>query len=748
MVFFSVPCLFGYGNELSINLNKSDIYFKQGFSRAWTKGYPPEGDEWQKIDGNPAGSRSVRIIDLEFQGKPVRRPFSLREYPPRDFTLLTQFIIPTEIAIEDLFPGLFLPQIAENWEIYLNGYAIHSAMHLSKDGEITLHRGERDVLVYLNPRLIRKGENVLAFRIYGDPTLFDTGFARNSPILIEDYPALERKKIKIVSLVLLSIYLLVGLYHISLFFIRRSERYNILFGFFSITLSIYLLCRTSMVYNFIRDTDIAVLVEFVSLYMLFPLILLFMELIIIGRIRIFTRIYTIFCALLIVASLPTTLSFRIDILRIWQYSSIVPLVYYIVFQLGIPFSREVMKIRESPVDDRQPGIVPSIAEVMKRTVTGNLMVGALILASCAVFDVLNALFFNLGFVTANYGFFIFIIGVTRVLSNRFRGLYSEIDGLHVDLDRKSKDLSETRVQYGLSREKFRLLVENSQDIIFSLDEKFRFIASNRAIDDMLGISLDQVRSKTLFDLIHDEAGTRSVTFQFVQEKLDRFVQEKKPIHIKLDFKNSFGIEPVTMQVRLEYIQIGGKNEIFGRASRITDDILNRFLLAERHSYRIGNLLLVADDLSHRITRNLVRYTGRSEHSLLRLAVREIIINAIEHGNLDITFDEKTRETGADSYFEYLSDRQNDPRFRERSVTVEYEMDENRVIYVVADQGSGFDYSKYLRDDSLPNDTFLAHGRGIALARGIFDEIKYDNGGSRVVLVKYFNGRSTQDKIAE
>ncbi len=699
--------------------------------------YPPGGDDWLKIPGSPDGRRSVRINDIDYKGKPLRRPFSLKEFPPEYFTLLTHFVIPPGVARDDLFLGLFTPQIGENWEIYLNGRAIHRAMHVAQDGSIVRHRGERDVLTYLNPRMINEGENVLAFRIYGDPTLSDTGLSKNSPVLIEHYPSLARKRTRIISLLLIAIYLLVGLYHISLFFIRPSERYNLLFGVFSIMLSVYLICRTSMIYEFIPDTNLAVLIEFISLYTLFPLILIFMELIIRGRIRIFTRTYTLFCALLIAVSLPTPFPFRIDVLRIWQFSAIIPLVYFLVFQLGLPFLREVKNVRVSPRDNRHPGVGGAIAWVIRQTVPGNLMMGALIIAACTVFDVLNALYFNLGFVTANYGFFIFIMGVTRVLSNRFRGLYSEIDVLHVDLDRKSRDLSETRLQYGLSREKFRLLVEGSQDIIFSLDENFRFIAANRALNEILGVDLEKIRTKTLFDLLQGEPGMMSVTVQFVQEKLDRFMREKKPIHIKLDFRNSFGIEPITMQVRLEYIQIEGRNEIFGRATRVTDDMLNRFLLAERHSYRIGNLLLVADDLSYRITRNLGRYTGKSERSLLRVAIREIIINSIEHGNLGITFDEKTRETSRDTYFSYLSERQNDPRYRDRTVTVEYEMNEDRVIYVVQDEGRGFDFSTYLSEDGPASENFLAHGRGIALAKGIFDEISYHNGGSRVVLVKKF-----------
>ncbi|TFH40259.1 MAG: PAS domain-containing protein, partial [Chrysiogenales bacterium] len=458
------------------------------------------------------------------------------------------------------------------------------------------------------------------------------------------------------------------------------------------------------------------------------------------------RIYAVFCLVLIVASIPVPFEFRIDILRVWQFSAILPLIYFIIFQIGNAFGRELKSIRVTHDGVLEPGLMRAVGHVLRKTVPGNLLIGAFVAAFCAVFDILSSLFFNFDFVLTNYGFFFFVIGVTRVLSNRFRGLYTRIEGLSYDLDRKSRDLSETRVQFGISREKYRLLVEGSRDMIFSLDENLRFMTANRALHDNLGINREEIGRKTLRDLLYKEADQRSVAFQFVQEKLDRFLKDKEPMHIKLDFKNSFAIEPVSMQVRLEYIQIAGRNEIFGRATRVTDDLLNRYLLEERHSYRIGNLLLVADDLSYRITRNLMRYTDKSEHSLLRIAVREIIINAIEHGNLAITFDEKTKEMTSESYFQYIAERQKDPRFKDRTVTIDYELDADRVVYVVSDQGSGFNYSQFLTGGTEANDLLLAHGRGIALAKGIFDDIIYENGGSRVSLIKRFNGRTDTHKV--
>jgi anti-sigma regulatory factor (Ser/Thr protein kinase) len=37
-----------------------------------------------------------------------------------------------------------------------------------------------------------------------------------------------------------------------------------------------------------------------------------------------------------------------------------------------------------------------------------------------------------------------------------------------------------------------------------------------------------------------------------------------------------------------------------------------------------------------------------------------------------------------------------------------------------------------------NDSMLSHGRGIAMARSVFDEIRYNTTGNQVLLIKRFS----------
>jgi PAS domain-containing protein len=724
-------------NNLSaheLNLDNK-FYIHRGFSSDWVNRMPLDLNDWFVFDTIAMGKHQIRIVDLPLHEKQHKKNwFSIAEVLPHTYTMITSFNVPDRSILEGKALGLWIPQIAENWEVYLNGRLIRGEVYLDQDGFINKFRNMRDVLVYLNPLHMKAGLNIIAFKIIGDPNIQDTGFYQNNPLLIGSYEKLERARAKIIPTILIFIYLLVGMYHLVLFLVRRSERYNLIFALFSIMLFIYLLSRTGNIYSIIADTKYSYLIEFCSLYTLFPLLLYFMDIILFKRVRLFVHVYGLYCLALILLSLVLSYSARIDILRIWQYSSPVALLYFLPFQIGYSFFNQVRGYRAADRGNGKPGMMSAFGHCIARTTAGNLLLGSLVSAGCAVFDIVNSIYFNFPIVITNYGFLVFVIGITLMLSNRFVILYRKIDGLNFDLRERTRDLRETRVQYDFSKEKYRLLVEGTKDVIFSLDEKLTFITANRTLLEILGTDEESIMTQSLFDILHD-TDERSVTAQFVEEKIENFLKDNKPITLKLDFKTTLGIEPVSLQVHLETIRIDGRNEIFGRGTSVSEDVLNKYLQSERQNYRIGNLLLVADDLSYRITRNLQKFIDKREMNLLRIAVREIIINAIEHGNLAITFEEKSREMTGDNYFQYLNERQKDPRFRDRGVTIDYHVDRDRVIYTITDEGMGFDYRKFLNGDVDVNESMLAHGRGITLAKNIFDDIRFNESGNEVSLIK-------------
>ncbi len=118
-----------------------------------------------------------------------------------------------------------------------------------------------------------------------------------------------------------------------------------------------------------------------------------------------------------------------------------------------------------------------------------------------------------------------------------------------------------------------------------------------------------------------------------------------------------------------------------------------------------------------------------------LGLAELLINAVEHGNLEIGYQEKTRLRQASRWEEEIHRRQEDPRYRDRfvEVTLTHEVARGEVQFLIQDQGAGFDWNDFL--DFSPKRVFDTHGRGIAMARALsFDRIEYQGCGNRVLAV--------------
>jgi len=208
--------------------------------------------------------------------------------------------------------------------------------------------------------------------------------------------------------------------------------------------------------------------------------------------------------------------------------------------------------------------------------------------------------------------------------------------------------------------------------------------------------------------------------------------------MKMKLKSAFAAEPREFNVRLEFITIEGKNEILGRAASVAEDSLLEYFISERQNFSIGNYLITAEEISHRLVRNVVKYIDAQQVNMLRIGLREMIINAIEHGNLHITFDEKSIETMSDNYMEFIASRQKDPNYQGRKVGIEFSLNPERVAYKITDMGEGFDHVRMMEAiKNRVNSEMLAHGRGITMALNVFDQITYNRRGNQVLLVKRF-----------
>jgi anti-sigma regulatory factor (Ser/Thr protein kinase) len=295
-----------------------------------------------------------------------------------------------------------------------------------------------------------------------------------------------------------------------------------------------------------------------------------------------------------------------------------------------------------------------------------------------------------------------------------------------------------------SEERYRTLVEDSHDIIFSLDEHFNFIRANRNIHRILGYSQDSLAGTSFIDLVYvdpeEEPEADGVNSRhLLQAKLDEFAGNRRSIFQKVLFRSNFLAEAKEMHLRLEYVDVHGRPEILGRASSVLEDNLLRFFVSERQRYVIGNSLITAEELSQRLVRNIGKYLDHQRLTGVRFGLREMLVNSIEHGNLNISYDEKTREILSGNYKDFIKARQLDPLFRQRTIQVHYSLSPRRALFLIRDEGAGFDH-RAMRSRKMEdlNADLSSHGRGIMMTDNAFDRVRYNERGNQVVLIKYFD----------
>lgn len=116
-----------------------------------------------------------------------------------------------------------------------------------------------------------------------------------------------------------------------------------------------------------------------------------------------------------------------------------------------------------------------------------------------------------------------------------------------------------------------------------------------------------------------------------------------------------------------------------------------------------------------------------------VGISELFINAIEHGNLEISYDDKSALLAHGRWIEEIEQRSKNDKYKDRVVDVVFHRESDRIILKVTDEGAGFDWKKFEEVD--PRRLIASHGRGIMMARGLsFSELKYNDKGNVVEAV--------------
>lgn len=112
-------------------------------------------------------------------------------------------------------------------------------------------------------------------------------------------------------------------------------------------------------------------------------------------------------------------------------------------------------------------------------------------------------------------------------------------------------------------------------------------------------------------------------------------------------------------------------------------------------------------------------------------ISELLINAVEHGNLGITYVEKTQLVSSGDWRDEVERRLILPENINKFSYLTFDMKQEYIELRVKDQGSGFDWDAYMQ--LTPSRSADPNGRGIAMANMLsFDKMEYIGCGNEVV----------------
>jgi phosphoserine phosphatase RsbU/P len=114
-----------------------------------------------------------------------------------------------------------------------------------------------------------------------------------------------------------------------------------------------------------------------------------------------------------------------------------------------------------------------------------------------------------------------------------------------------------------------------------------------------------------------------------------------------------------------------------------------------------------------------------------IGLTELLVNAVEHGNLGITYEEKSALNVNGMWDAEVRRRLTLPENIDKRVVLEVDRTADELRFTIRDEGPGFPWQRYFEVDA--HRAFDNHGRGIAIARAMsFDRVEYRGSGNEVV----------------
>lgn len=125
------------------------------------------------------------------------------------------------------------------------------------------------------------------------------------------------------------------------------------------------------------------------------------------------------------------------------------------------------------------------------------------------------------------------------------------------------------------------------------------------------------------------------------------------------------------------------------------------------------------------------YINREQRDRLHVAIFEMLMNAVEHGNCNISYEEKTKwlEEHGD-ILDLIREKNKNQAIRSKRVFISYRITQDRSHFSIRDEGAGFDWKSRIKSQTEAVN-LGPHGRGIQMSTAYAENLRYNETGNEV-----------------
>lgn len=541
------------------------------------------------------------------------------------------------------------------------------------------------------------------------------GLNSSDPYRIAPLDYLKTQVNNSVDVILSLIYIFVGFYILLISFLNPYDNQNRTFGLFMLVLGIYFLARIPSVYQLISDSEVLFKLELVSLFSILPAAIRFLNDLTpwtAKEKKISYFIYVVYGVLIILVILfPPALGH--DLVIIWSFMSLFTMLYIygylLLYKLFTSIQGSISASWETPNNKKRAELL-QIFKAMRDTPIGNVFIGLSILIFTAVIDAFTSIVVKKNLVLSRYSLIIFTIGTVIVIARRYKNLFQMFSDASSQLEAQITALNKTKQEAEYKELAYRRIFDGTADPMIFIDQQLFIQDCNRAAS--LLFNTDSPQNTDFIALLGQFAPTQTIKRSDFTEIINKLLLTDRPFELDMQlelFKSN--IQKWTL--RFEKFK-SDESYLFCIRFYLVNPIYNAENCKKtKGTFVIENTLAAAENISNKIASLLFCFIPDHEISIIWAALREMIINAIKHGNVNIG-----------------------------KVRIKYLITPRKALIQIADQGMGFDHLSILEKIKKGEQEFLKRHQGIYLALAAFDKVVYNSTGNQVTLEKTISRKDT------